>query len=393
MRLRYRIWLDDGGKAFGEGPYRLLKGVQTTGSLAQAAKDQNMSYSRAHGLIKHIGTRLGFALIEGHAGGSGGGGARVTAQAEDLMRRYEMMIKESGESLESIFIRHFGKEAALAETAAAAAGTIGTARPKAAKSKQEFIFPGAWKPLNLTKRDVVALTGGGGKSSIMYALADKLSQSGAKVLITTTTKLSLPVHGAVHRLIVSDEQGIQEQLKQGVKPREIVALGSGVRDGKLLGLSPELIDKLAEKPIADYILVEADGAARLPFKAPDTHEPVIPRSATVVFNIVGLDALEVPLNEKYCHRPSLVASICGLPEGARLDAQAIADVMLSYDGGRKNVPREAQWLPVINKLDSEEDMPSAIMIARALVKAGADEVVFSCVRDRHLQICLWSGDQ
>ncbi|MCL1905995.1 MAG: hypothetical protein FWG06_03185, partial [Clostridiales bacterium] len=166
MKLKYRIWLDDGGKAFGEGPYRLLKGVQATGSLAQAAKDQNMSYSRAHGLIKQISVKLGFALIDGHAGGSGGGGAHVTVKAEDLMRRYEAMIKESEESLESIFARHFGQVSALEAVPLPKARAAEVTRSKAAK--QEFAFPSSWKPLNLVNGDVVALTGGGGKSSIMY---------------------------------------------------------------------------------------------------------------------------------------------------------------------------------------------------------------------------------
>ncbi|MCL1816105.1 MAG: selenium cofactor biosynthesis protein YqeC [Clostridiales bacterium] len=389
MKLKYKIWLDDEGKAFGEGPYRLLKGVQASGSLAAAAKEQNMSYSRAHGLMKMISSKLGFALLEGHAGGSGGGGAQVTSQAEDLMRRYEAMIRESAESLERIYIRHFGLEAAVNS------GVLQTEtnKPKVKKNKQAFGFPANWKPLCLAKGDIVSLTGGGGKSSIMYALANDLSLSGAKVILTTTTKVYLPAHGVVHRLIVAEERGIIEQVRQGVKQNEVVALGSGVRDGKLLGLSPDLVDKLAEMSIADYILVEADGAAGRPFKAPNDHEPVIPHSSTVVLNVVGLNALETPMSEEYCHRPALVASICGLPVGARLDSQAIADVMLSAKGGHKNVPRGALWLPVINKIDSIEDMPRAAQIARALVKAGADDVVFSSVLKGQVQLRLWGGEK
>jgi probable selenium-dependent hydroxylase accessory protein YqeC len=383
MKLKYKIWLDDEGKAFGEGPYRLLRGVQASGSLAQAAKDQNMSYSRAHSLIKQISAKLGFQLMESRAGGSGGGGAYVTAQAEDLMRRYEAMIAESAGSLDSIFARHFGLDAVESEAV----------RPKQRKTKQEAGFPASWKPLHLDKGDVVALTGGGGKSSIMYALADELSMAGAKVLITTTTKVFLPTHGAVHRLIVSDERGLIEQVRQGITPKEIVALGCGVREGKLLGLSLELVDKLAEIAAADYILVEADGAAGLPFKAPHAHEPVIPQSSTVVLNVVGLDALETPLTEEYCQRPALVASICGLPLGARLDGQAIADVMLSSEGGRKNVPRGANWLPVINKIDGVNDIPRATQIARALKKAGAEDVLFASVLGGHLKVRIWGGDK
>ena len=383
MKLKFKIWLDEEGKVFGEGPYRLLKGVQITGSLAQAAKEQNMSYSRAHGLMKLISVKLGFALIEGHAGGSGGGGACVTPQAEDLMRRYEEMIIESTKSLESIFNRYFGPGAT----------TFKTARPNTKQSEQEFCFPANWKQLTLEKGEVVALTGAGGKSSIMYRLAGELSRNGAKVLLTTTTMVYLPEHGAVHRLLIADEQGLTEQLRRGIKPQEIVAIGSGVREGKLIGISPQFTDTLAEMAVADYILVEADGAAGLPFKAPDTHEPMIPQSSMLVLNVVGLDALETPLAAKYCHRPALIASICGLPLGAMLDAKAIADVMFSTEGGRKNIPRGAQWLPVINKIDNKEDLLRATQIARALLKTGAEEVVFASTLGSCLQVRLWGKDK
>ncbi|MCL1975755.1 MAG: selenium cofactor biosynthesis protein YqeC [Firmicutes bacterium] len=381
MKLMYKIWLDDGGKAFGEGPYRLLKGVQASGSLAQAAKDQNMSYSRAHGLMKQISAKLGFALLEGHAGGSGGGGARVTVRAQDLMRRYETMIQESEESLESIFARHFGVNHLLTDKP----------RPKLKKDKQEVTIPLSWKPLSLTLGDVVALVGGDGKSNIMYALAEELSFSGAKVLLTTTAEINLPVHGTVHRLIVSDKHGIMEQVRQGVKPGEIVALGSGVRDGKLLGFTPEYIDKLAEMVVADYIFVEADGITNSLFKAPDLQEPLIPQSATVVLNVVGQNALEIPLTKEFCNRPELAASISGIPAGARLDSRAIADIMFSVEGGRKNVPRQAQWLPVINKIDTTESLTRAVQIARALKVTGAEDVLFASMQNGNHQVRIWGG--
>ena len=40
-KLRYKIWLDQDGKAFGQGPYHLLAGIKETGSLSQAARQLN----------------------------------------------------------------------------------------------------------------------------------------------------------------------------------------------------------------------------------------------------------------------------------------------------------------------------------------------------------------
>ena len=45
-----------------------------------------------------------------------------------------------------------------------------------------------------------------------------------------------------------------------------------------------------------------------PVKAPAAHEPVIPLEATLVVPVVGLDALEGPIDE-VAHRPELVRRI------------------------------------------------------------------------------------
>ena len=42
--LRYKLWLEKDGKAFGEGPYQLLAGILETGSLSNAAKIKYVLY-------------------------------------------------------------------------------------------------------------------------------------------------------------------------------------------------------------------------------------------------------------------------------------------------------------------------------------------------------------
>lgn len=108
MRVCYRIWFDNKGKAFGEGPYRLLQGVVETGSLHQAAVRMRMSYRKAWNLLNNIEERLGFALIERKVGGASGGGSTITPAARDLMRHYEGFRGEVEQMMEQIFERHFG---------------------------------------------------------------------------------------------------------------------------------------------------------------------------------------------------------------------------------------------------------------------------------------------
>jgi molybdate transport system regulatory protein len=107
MKIAYKIWLDNNGKAFGDGPYELLKRVEKTKSLHQAANQMGMAYSKAWRLIQILEERLGFALLDRRAGGASGGGSEITPEAKKLMSHYERFSKDIKTELEKIYQKHF----------------------------------------------------------------------------------------------------------------------------------------------------------------------------------------------------------------------------------------------------------------------------------------------
>ncbi|MEL7563618.1 MAG: LysR family transcriptional regulator [Dehalobacterium sp.] len=107
-QVKYKIWLERNGKVFGEGPCHLLKGIEETGSLNTSARSMKMSYSQAYKLIKNIEKRLGFPLIMSQAGGQGGGGSQLTAEAKELMAKYIAFEKACSEYINSAYKKHFG---------------------------------------------------------------------------------------------------------------------------------------------------------------------------------------------------------------------------------------------------------------------------------------------
>lgn len=109
MKVAYKIWLENNGKAFGEGPYQLLERIEKTGSLHQAAMEMKMSYRKAWLTINAMEERLGFALIERKVGGVSGGGSHITEPARELMRRYGEFRREVREVLEKLYEKHFGQ--------------------------------------------------------------------------------------------------------------------------------------------------------------------------------------------------------------------------------------------------------------------------------------------
>ena len=109
MRPTTRIVLRDesGEKFFGEGPCRLLKGVDRTGSLRSAAKEMKMAYTKALLLVNRAEAVLGFPLTERTIGGRGGGGSRLTAQAKEFIEKYERYRDACYEANAQLYRRFF----------------------------------------------------------------------------------------------------------------------------------------------------------------------------------------------------------------------------------------------------------------------------------------------
>ena len=91
MRPEMRVYLldDENRKFFGEGPCRLLKGIQETGSLRASASRMDMAYTKALKIMKNAEAALGFPLTMRKIGGKDGGGSSLTPEGEEWLKRYE----------------------------------------------------------------------------------------------------------------------------------------------------------------------------------------------------------------------------------------------------------------------------------------------------------------
>ena len=86
---RITCYDDRAYKLFGEGPCRLLRGIEQTGSLHAAAQAMGMAYSKALRLLNNAENALGFALTTRTVGGRDGGGSNLTPQGKEWLQRYE----------------------------------------------------------------------------------------------------------------------------------------------------------------------------------------------------------------------------------------------------------------------------------------------------------------
>ena len=104
------IFTDDNGiKFFGEGPFRLLLGVEKTGSLRAAAMEMEMAYSKASKILKQAETNLGFPLTIRAAGGKDGGGSILTPEGKHWLRQYEAYRDACIKANQSLYRQFFPK--------------------------------------------------------------------------------------------------------------------------------------------------------------------------------------------------------------------------------------------------------------------------------------------
>ena len=207
--------------------------------------------------------------------------------------------------------------------------------------------------LDIKPGEVVSLVGGGGKTTLMFALARELASGGKTVITTTTTKILEPSPAETRLLLLeADEEEIVGALLQNVdKYRHITLAREKLSSGKLNGVSSELVARLAELKLASYIIIEADGAAQKSLKAPNPTEPVIPHPTSLVIPMVGIDAVGCRLTQEDVFRPEIVSRLLGLPLGEVISAEAIAFLITHPQGIIKGSPAQARIVPFINKVD------------------------------------------
>lgn len=224
--------------------------------------------------------------------------------------------------------------------------------------------------LHIRSKDVIALVGGGGKTTTMFHLADELAAASCRVVTTMTTKIFVgQMERAPARLVLEGEGALLAQLSQALADHGhvLVAGGTIVEQDKVQGVPPALLDRIAAHPAVDAVIVEADGSRRLPFKAPTAHEPLIPSSATVVVPIVGLDILGRPLTAEHVHRPERVAVLTNAALDDIITPRMIATVLAHPEGGGKGVPATARLIPFLNKAEDEASLAAAREIAGLLL--------------------------
>jgi molybdate transport system regulatory protein len=115
MQVRTNVWIEKEGQvALSRWRVALLQAVEDTGSISAAAQRMGIPYHRAWDKIHECEQRLGISLISTQTGGVGGGGARLTAEGAEYVRRFQQFNQGLDKLITQRFIEAFsGMELAL----------------------------------------------------------------------------------------------------------------------------------------------------------------------------------------------------------------------------------------------------------------------------------------
>ncbi|MFC1824264.1 selenium cofactor biosynthesis protein YqeC [Thermodesulfobacteriota bacterium] len=234
--------------------------------------------------------------------------------------------------------------------------------------------------LALGEREHIAFVGGGGKTTLMLALASELSMNRKTVVCSTTTKVRhREIEDLPCVLFKQSDPDWKIRLHEGLEASGLIFLGEKLLEaGKAEGIQPGLADKLYKDEGFDYLLVEADGAAGRPLKAPADFEPVIPESVTRVVALVGLEALGQNAGEGIVFRVDLFQQLTGIKPGQKLTPAGIIKLIEHPNGLYKFSPSSAKKVAFLNKLDLLEDTMPAKELAELMLgdqKLGIERVV------------------
>lgn len=218
---------------------------------------------------------------------------------------------------------------------------------------------------------MIAFVGAGGKTTTIYNLANQLVNRGERVIITTTTHIYQPENIEIAMSI--------EGIITGLQKNQLIVAGIPCEDGKLTCLEANNFIEIRE--YADYVLIEADGAKKMPIKVPKENEPVLPDCIDMIVGIVGMDCMGKSIKD-VCFRPQEAVKLLDeetkqiVTENHVITEEDVTQIILSERGLRKSVGQKP-FKVVLNKVDSEERILSAEKVIKILEIKGIKDCLMT----------------
>jgi len=195
--------------------------------------------------------------------------------------------------------------------------------------------------------DAVSFVGAGGKTSLLFLLAEAINHAGWSVLLTTTTRMHHPEPGRY------DHIDIRREAFRGTavsRPGRYFAARPGGAAHKVTSLDRARLKTLRER--FDITLIEADGAAMKPLKGWRASEPVVPDFTTLTVGVLDISTVGGTMDSGLIHRLELFNEITESRPGDRVSVDHLVRLVEHPDGLFRHAVGEKRIF--VNKVETEE---------------------------------------
>ena len=93
MEIKVKVWIEDENKnlIFGSGKTEILRQIEQTGSISEAAKNLNMNYKKTWSHIKILEEYIEDDLVIAKKGRGEDSGTKLTSKAKELITLYKTL--------------------------------------------------------------------------------------------------------------------------------------------------------------------------------------------------------------------------------------------------------------------------------------------------------------
>lgn len=247
--------------------------------------------------------------------------------------------------------------------------------------------------LNIKRNSITSIVGAGGKTTLMFYLADEHRQE-SKVLVTTTTKIYVPENEQYDHLMLDEDSHneIFKGFKGFKKPRKSMKfidskIGSKINssennqcemnngiyvyggeineDNKLTSIDDKNLGKLAKE--FDFTFIEADGSKKRSLKGWREDEPLVSEYTTNTIGIIDGQGLGLEINEENIHR---LDKFLGKHHG-KVNEEDFLEVIFNPKG-LFNHSRGSRTL-FVNRVDDEEIQESISKLVSEIINKNMAE--------------------
>lgn len=215
---------------------------------------------------------------------------------------------------------------------------------------------------------LAAITGGGGKTTLLYGIGRELAET-RRVLLTTTTKIFSPSPDECGSVFIGEAEECAAFLAAMPRPSLLAAAAERDEKNKLHGYIPKEVDKLATAGAADFVIAECDGSRGRSLKCYGNHEPPVPKSCGCVIAVAGVNALGKKADEENIFRHEEFRALFGPEDETPISPRQYLRYLCASNGPLKNAPAAAEKILLLNQWETlssdERTLMSAIFPALA----------------------------